>query len=385
MADKNNKMTVLFLIDTLEMGGAEQSILEISSRFKLFTPVVCHLYPGQTLRPAYEAAGIEVISLNLPVHSKHKIILPELLKIVERIKPVLVHASLYRSMMVSRKLKRITGLPLVNSFVSNSYAPARTDTLKWTTRLKLRYYQYLDASTAKVPDMYISNSNAIAESNAQALKIKRSKIHVIHRGRSIERYGHVNGTQIQALRSAMNVGDKRIILNVGRLRQAKGQADLIHAFSKIHHLFPDTVLWIAGEGAYRPTLEQLITSLQLNHSVQLLGNRNDVEVLIAAAEVFVFPSYYEGLPGVILEAMMSGKIIVASDIPENRECIDEYSALFFPAGDSERIALQVSQVLQDKNSFLGLGEHAARIAREKFDIHQIARQYEEVYQQLIQS
>ncbi|HRN80335.1 MAG TPA: glycosyltransferase family 4 protein [Ferruginibacter sp.] len=385
MAEKNTHRKVLYLIDTLEMGGAEQSILEIASRFKNFSAVVCHIYPGHTLRPAYEAAGIEVVSLNLPTGSKHKVILPELLKVVERFQPVLIHASLYRSMMVSRKLKRITGLPLVNSFVSNSYAPARTDKLKWTTRLKLRYYQMLDASTSKIPDVYISNSNAIAESNAKALKISKSKIRVIHRGRSIERYGHVTGAQVAAVRSAMGLNNQRIVLNVGRLRQAKGQADLIRAFSKIHHLFPDSVLWIAGEGTYRSVLEQLVRELNLSEAVQLLGNRNDVEVLMAAADVFVFPSYYEGLPGVILEAMMAGKIIVASDIPENRECIDEYSALFFPVGDTERIALQVSNVLQDTQSFKGLGERASGVAHEKFDIHQIARQYEEVYQQLIQS
>lgn len=385
MADTIKQMKVLFLIDTLEMGGAEQSILEIASRFKSFSAVVCHIYPGQTLRPAYEAAGIEVVSLNLPVGSRHKVILPELLKVVERYKPVLVHASLYRSMMVSRKLKRITGLPLVNSFVSNSYAPARTEKMKWKTRLKLRFYQYLDASTSKTPDLYISNSNAIAESNAKALKISRSKIRVIHRGRSIERYAHVTEAQVNALKNNLQIQGKRVILNVGRLRHSKGQADMLRAFTKIHHLFPDTVLLIAGEGAYRQELEKLIIELNLKHAVQLLGNRNDVEVLMAAAEVFVFPSYYEGLPGVILEAMIAGKIIVASDIPENRECIDEHSALFFPVGDSERIALQVSTVLQDIHSFKGLGERAAVVAREKFDIHQIARQYEEVYQQLIQA
>ena len=106
--------------------------------------------------------------------------------------------------------------------------------------------------------------------------------------------------------------------------ESKGQADLIHAFKNVllHH--PDTVLLIAGEGLFRTKLEELIIKLELTNNVHLLGNREDVEVLLGASDLFVFTSYFEGLPGVILEAMIAEKIIIAGDIPE----IESTSGLF---------------------------------------------------------
>ena len=58
-------MKVLYLIDTLEVGGSEQSLLNILGHLQRVCPVMCHLYPGETLRPSYEATGIPVISLNI--------------------------------------------------------------------------------------------------------------------------------------------------------------------------------------------------------------------------------------------------------------------------------------------------------------------------------
>lgn len=378
-------MTVLFLIDTLEIGGAEQSILDIVSRFTKFKPVVCHIYPGDTLRSAYEKAGIEVISLNIPLKSKHNVIIPELLKLLEKYKPVLVHATLYRSMMISRKLKRITGLPLVNSFVSNSYSAARKNKLPFKTQLKLWFYKYLDKSTAKVPDIYISNSKTIAESNAKALGISTNKIKVIYRGREMSRFSAAPADKLKAVKEALVPEGMRVLLNVGRLRSNKGQADLILAFSIVYEQFPDTVLLIAGEGNNRKELELLIEKLHLSENVKLLGNRNDVDVLLHIADAFVFSSYYEGLPGSIVEAMMAGRIIIASAIPENMECVNDKSALFFPPGDVQAMAKQISAVLSNRHAYTQLGVEAMKIAQDKFDIYKIAAQYESAYAQLLES
>lgn len=379
-------MTVLFLIDTLAIGGAERSILEIASRFKKVKPVVCYIYNRDELRSAYEAAGIEVVGLQLPIGSKHKVIIPRLLKIIDTYQPDIIHATLYRAMMVSRKLKRITGIPLVNSFVSNSYSSARTDGLRFATKMKLRFYQYLDKSTAKVPDIYISNSVSIAKSNAQALRVPMPKIKVIYRGRDKARFKYVEAEKGKALKESLHLkGSNKILLNVSRLRPRKGQADLIHAFTKIHLQFPDAVLLIAGEGIYRGELEKLINSLNLQAKVKLLGNRNDVEVLLSIADAFVFPSYYEGLPGAIVEAMMAEKIIIASAIPENLECIDERSALLFPSGNINELSNQLKKVLLHPDEYAPLAKEAVKQAEEKFEIDNIVNQYEQAYEQLIQS
>ncbi len=376
-------MKVLYLIDSLGVGGAEKSILEIVSNFKYFEPVVCHIFSNKDLKPLFEKKGIKVISLDLEKSLSDNQIVPKVLKIINEEKPDLIHASLYRSMMVSRKLKKLDNLPLVNSFVSDSYSPARYNRLKFHTKLKLRFYQMLDKKSVKYADLFISNSKAIADSNSIALNIPSSKVNVIHRGRDFKKYADVSFDLIEKLKSELNLDNKKVILNVGRLMESKGQADLILAFKKVIPTHPDTVLLIAGEGLFRQKLENLIKELSLEGKVILLGNREDVEVILGATDLFVFTSYFEGLPGVILEAMIAEKIIIAGDIPENRECVDESTAIFFPVGNIEILSEKINSVLNNYNKYLPLAKKAKAVAAEKFDIRMIASEYENTYKKLL--
>lgn len=377
-------MKVLYLIDTLGVGGAEKSILEIAANFKDFEPVVCHVFSVKDLKPLFEKRGIRVISLDLPKSLSNNKIVPKLLEVIEKEKPDIIHASLYRSMMISRKLKRLVNLPLVNSFVSDSYSSSRYSRLKFKTKLKLQYYQALDKMSVKIADLFISNSKAIADSNSEALKIPTSKIKVIHRGRDFKKYSNVSEELIKSLKSELNLNGNKVILNVGRLMESKGQADLIRAFKNVLILHPDAILLIAGEGLFRPKLEELIKKLELTNKVHLLGNREDVEVLLGASDLFVFTSYFEGLPGVILEAMIAEKIIIAGDIPENRECVDNNSAIFFPVGNIEILTQKIEEVFNNYNKYLPLAKKAKEIAAEKFDILMISSTYEDTYKQLLE-
>ena len=377
-------MKVLYLIDSLGMGGAERSIFEIASNFKEFEPVVCHIFQNKELKPLYEKNGLKVISLDLPKSTSDNKIVPEIIKIIKAEMPDIIHASLYRSMMISRKVKPLVNLPLVNSFVSDSYSSARFSRLKFHTKIKLKYYQALDKMTVKFADLFISNSKAISLSNGNALKISPSKIKVIHRGRNFNKYSNVDEQKIKRLRSDLNLENKKVLLNVGRLMESKGQSDLIMAFKNVIVNHPDSVLLIAGEGNFRTDLETLIKNNNLQQSVKLLGNRDDIEVLLAASDLFVFTSYFEGLPGVILEAMIAEKIIIAGDIPENRECVDESSAIFFPVGNINSLSETIEKVLNNYNSFLPLAKKAKQLAAEKFDILKISSLYEETYKNLLE-
>ena len=376
-------MKVLYLIDSLGVGGAEKSILEIAYHFKDFEPVVCHLFSNKDLKPLFEKKGIKVISLDLPKSLSDNKIVPKILEVINKEKPDLIHASLYRSMMISRKLKGLVHLPLVNSFVSDSYSPSRYNRLKFHTKLKLKYYQALDKMSVKIADLFISNSKAIADSNSKALNIPSSKVKVIHRGRDFKKYSNVSEALIKSLKVDLNLEGKRVILNVGRLMESKGQTDLIMAFKKVLVKHPDAVLLIAGEGLFRRNLEALIQKLDLAGKVHLLGNREDVEVLLGASDLFVFTSYFEGLPGVILEAMIAEKIIIAGDIPENRECVDGSSAIFFPVGNVEILTDKINEVFNNYKHFLPLAKKAKEIAAEKFDILMISSSYEDTYKQLL--
>jgi len=374
---------IFFVIDTLEMGGAEKSILDIVSRFKKYTPVVCHVYPGDALKASYAKQGIEVISLGVQGHYNFADAAKRLQNTIAAEKPLLVHSTLFRSDIIARRLRKKNGLPLVNSLVNNTYHSSRFQKAGLVMKLKLKALQALDAFTARQADLFISNSEAIRQSNAKSLRIPQDKIQVIYRGRVSEKFSNIPAETIEALRRQWGT-NKRVLLNVSRLLERKGQVDLITAFKKVHQQFPDVTLLIAGEGPFRKVLEDRIKATGLTDGVHLLGTRDDVPALLKLAHAFVFPSHYEGLPGALIEAMMSHTPIVASGIPENLECVQEGEAFIHRVGDIEDLTKGMFSVLENPVAAAARASKAFAVAKQKFDIDAIAAQYEAVYDKLLQ-
>lgn len=372
---------VLFVIDTLEVGGAEQSILEIASRFKQYIPLVCHLYPGDALRPQYEQRGIRVIPANTPGQYNFKEAFKRLSAVVKAEKPDIIHSTLFRSDWVSRKVSGAFNIPLINSFVNDSYSADRYRKLSWKGRLKLKVVEYMDRFTSGSVSHFISNSEAIKRSNARKLHIPEEKITVIYRGRDYRKF---NASPTSYLHRELNLQPgARIILNVSRLLERKGQRDLFLAFKPVADEFDDVILVIVGEGPYRETLQATIQELSLQGRVFLLGTRNDVPSLLAESKWFVFPSHFEGLPGALIEAMMAKKNIVASAIPENLECVSDDSAYLFQKGNVPELTRAIRLALNDSSP--AKPENAFHLALQKFEISKIAGQYETFYDKLLTS
>jgi glycosyltransferase involved in cell wall biosynthesis len=127
----------------------------------------------------------------------------------------------------------------------------------------------------------------------------------------------------------------RIALTVGRLNHQKGYADIIPAISSITQEFPDVrFLWV-GEGEEKENLVRKIKEHSVEDKVLFLGYRSDVPRLLKAADVFVFPTHFEGLPFSAIEAMANGLPIIASDASSIPEIIEhKVHGLLFSTGDS---------------------------------------------------
>ncbi|HMP98981.1 MAG TPA: glycosyltransferase [Cyclobacteriaceae bacterium] len=376
------KMIIAFIIDTLQTGGAEKSLLEITARFKKYKPVFFQLYPGDALLQDFKKTGIEVKQFNFKPDYNFKETAQRIAPALSAAQPDLIHSTLFRADMVSRHLSKRMNIPLINSLVNNSYSWQRYKAMSLAGRLKLFGIQWWDRFTSKQVDLFISNSRAIQETNAKALNIPAHKIKVIYRGRDINQFHLVSEAQVYEERQRLGVQSKKVFLNVSRLLDRKGQLDLVQAYHKVYQQNSDTILLVAGEGVYRYALEQEIEKLNLRGSVVLLGNRTDVPVLLKLADYFVFPSHYEGLPGALIEAMFSKTPIIASAIPENIECVSSDLALFFPAGNVDALAERMLTALDCKDWQTRI-EMIYNFALQHFEINKIADQYEATYDQLL--
>jgi glycosyltransferase involved in cell wall biosynthesis len=379
-------MKVLFVIDTINGSGAERSLVEISQHFTNYTPVFVHLYKGDQLKSNLEDAGIKVYSLDIPGPRNFSKAAKELEKIYQKEQPDIIHSTLFRSDAVTRKLKSKYDIPLISSFVNNSYNKLRFQNQPLSMQIKLKLVQFYDTYTSKKVDYFISNSETIKASKAKSTMVDLDKVKVIYRGRDIDKFATVGQTEtLDDLKKSLGVTGKRILLNVSRLIERKGQLDMVNAMPAILEKYPDTVLLIAGHGVFEEKLNNRAKELGIEDEVKVLGRRPDVPQLLAIAEFFVYPSYFEGLPGALIEAMLSEKIIICSDIPENMECVDEHSAIIFERGNVQELTDKVLNAMEHPQRFEPFGKKAREIAVEKFDIDEIALEYEKTYEQLIKS
>ena len=368
-------MKVLYLIDSLKGYGAEKSLCDIIIRFTRVTPVMVQIFEGNDLVDYLEKHGVKVYSLELDDKLSPGNAVLEIRKIVELENPQIIHSTLLRAELVGRKLKTIfPTIKLVGSFVSNSYSKRRFELLTLVSKIKLLSTQIRDRWTAHRVDCFISNSEAIKLTNARALDIPEERITTIYRGRKISADKAIN--EIPADLAHLKGGN--VFLNVGRLQPSKGHDSLITAFEKVVAFNSNSALLIAGDGSYGKELEKLIDKMGLGNNIFLLGYRKDIPQLLELANYFIFPSYFEGLSGALIEAIISRTPLIISDIPENRECIPRDAALLFLPGAIEEMAEKMIEAMQTTN-WSRKTELAFQFALENFEIEKVSKKYEEFY------
>ena len=290
-------------------------------------------------------------------------------KTVQDIKPDIVVTSLYRSNIISRIACKQLGIKLVGTFVDDSYNIERKKTFKGLGQIKYYSTWFLDRVTSFIPTLWIANSKCIGESNATHLGISTSKIKVVYRGRNSDDFPQWKKPNSEIF----------TFVSIGRLYEKKGFPELIEAFGTVAKNNANAKLIIYGEGSYRPQLEKQIAKLKLNNQIVLAGNIPNAWQKMYEAHCFVFPSRFEGFSGALVEAMMTGIPIISSDIPMNLEAVENgKTALIHKLKDVSDIENKMQEMISNYPEMQEMGKRARQTAIEKFDIKNIAQQYEDL-------
>ena len=193
----------------------------------------------------------------------------------------------------------------------------------------------------------------------------------------------------KALKATSLDGDKKYILMVSRLFYEKGLHHLIGIMPKIIKKFPNAHLLIAGEflgqsAEYKIMINNLIKDLGIQDTVTFLGRVEHHEGLpyyYNVADVFVLPSYKEGLPGVILEAIACGVPVVVTPITEAPYLIKPGVGMIVPFKDEERLLEAITRVLSGE---FVKDEKQRQLALEQYDYKTVAISLKEWYEELLQ-
>jgi len=376
----NRPQRLLLVIDTLEVGGTERSLLDLCRNLdrSLYEPLVCRLYRGAALQPAFERAGIPVVSFDLTGKYRFARAFGHLRRLVRQQHPDLIHTMLFRADQVGRAVGRWHRIPVISSMVGVPHESVRFDSNPQLSRRKHAAIKWLDRLSSGWVTHFHSVSRSARDSNCHHLGIALDSVTVVPRGR--EDHGGLKTPSADLLSDLGLTAEHRVLVNVGRLIPQKGQRDLVEAMPRVIQSQPATRLLIVGEGHLRDELATQITQLGLSDHVTLLGQRHDVPLLLGLADLFVFPSLYEGLPGAIVEAMLSATPIVSTAIPSIGEAVQhQRSAVLVPPQSPPDLANAIIELLGDPDRAAQLAHTARQDALRQFNIPTVTRQIEQLY------
>jgi glycosyltransferase involved in cell wall biosynthesis len=191
----------------------------------------------------------------------------------------------------------------------------------------------------------------------------------------------------EAARRQPGVGEGPVVLSAGLLVPRKGFDVLIRAMARVLRAIPDATLLVAGgepdaRGGCRADLQDLITALEPGEGVRLLGHREDMPELLAACDVFALASRHEGDPAVVLEAMATGRPVVATG-PAAAAVRDGATGVVVPEDDVGALAEAILRLLGDSALSQRMGRRARAVVEREHDIRAMVRRYEAAWTSLL--
>lgn len=191
------------------------------------------------------------------------------------------------------------------------------------------------------------------------------------------------GDQHEA-RKGLGLPQEPIVMGtVGRLDPVKDHRGLIEAFHRLAGR-QDTRLLIVGDGPCRPELERRIDELGLRGRVRLLGERDDVNVILRALDIFTLPSLGEGISNAILEAMAAGLPVVATHVGGNPELVDDgVTGFLVPSRSTNSLAAALQRYLDDPGLIRRHGDAGRMRTLNDFSLSRMFAAYDALYSRVL--
>lgn len=224
-------------------------------------------------------------------------------------------------------------------------------------------------------DGIITNTHTIKKEYESFLPVESDFIKVIFNG--VEELKE-DGDSFDFSPWISSVEEKPIIvLSTGRLAKQKGFKFLVEAAGKIVEQQNNVYFFLAGQGRLEKELKRLIRKNHLEKRFFLIGFQEDISSLLRAADVFVIPSLYEGMPNSVLEAMSYKLPVVASNVNGVSELIKNGENGFsIDSGDVSQLIEKLNFLISDESKRIELGEKGHSFVRENFSIDRMVREFD---------
>ena len=374
------KPHLLMMIDSLRCGGAEKQFIEIVNRInrdKFDISVCLTTDTGILLKYLNRKKLVHFISIRKKTPWDFFKILIQVRKILKKTKPDVVHCWLSYSNLLSQlasikhhSYKMVAGIRCSPKFYKQQNL--------FTQVIKRFIFDWPN----KKSDIILANSQNVLNELIK-MGYPHDKSFFIPNGIDCRHISNAAAfTRFENLDAFMQ--DNITLVTAGRLEKQKGFKYLFSAIKSLVYLYPKLKLLVIGEGRLRENLENKIKGLNLENNIHLIGFREDIHCIMKAADIFVLPSIFEGMPNVVMEAMALGKPIVASSVDGTKELIKhKKTGWLVPPRDPNALAEAITILLKNPELKSKLANNAKREINNTYNIKKITAKYEALYEKLL--
>ena len=367
-------MRICFLSTSMGMGGADSQLLS-AARVMLargHEVVIVSLTPLGPMGEQARSLGIRTESLEMPRGIPDPRGLLRLARLVRAWRPDVVHSHMVHANLLARALRLIAPVPALVSTIHNIYEGGR---------LRMAAYRL----TNGMVDHMTIVSQAAADRFIGDRIVPARLLTVVPNGVDTEQIRDVPPGTRPSLRRSLGVEDRFVWLAVGRFEIAKDYPNMLRAFARLRERQPRAVLLLVGRGSLQAETEALVRDLGLGDAVRFLGVRDDVPLVMSAADGYVMSSAWEGMPMVLLEAAAAGLPIVATTVGGNHEVVvNEESGFLVPPRDHEALGeamARLGELPEDRR--LEMGRRGQQHIRSHYGLDRVAERWEEIYRHVL--
>jgi glycosyltransferase involved in cell wall biosynthesis len=373
---------ILFVTASLHIGGTERHLAAIAPALvKLGWQVsVYSLTGGGALREEMEQNGVKVFvpppRLSTLPHLPQFILAgADLLKVMRRRRPAVVHFFLPAAYLVGASLAFFSDIPVrIMSRRSLNVYQRRYPLALWFER---RLHRKMTA--------ILGNSKSVVRELHEMEDVPAGRLGLIYNGVDVSRFADA-GLQ-QATRGELGLGSHTLALvMVGNLIPYKGHGDLISALGLAAAQFPEDwrLLLVGHDFGVAAELREQAVRLGIDRNILFLGLRNDVPDILSACDIGVLCSHQEGFSNAILEMMAAGLPMIVTDVGGNAEAVlDGTTGIVVPPRDPDRLAAAIVRLAQDPSLRERFGRAGRCRVAEHFALERSIEAYDVLYRALL--
>jgi glycosyltransferase involved in cell wall biosynthesis len=366
----DERMRIVFVIGSLGRGGSERQIVNL---VRAVHPdhadalVVCLQEEG-VLASEVRAAGARVMALGFNgVRASALPALFRLLRVLRREKPDVVYAFLFWGYSLALPATAIAARRAIRIAARRSFP--EFDTPAHPSLVLLR------SLADRVSDAVVVNSEPVRTAWSDATPALARKIRVIPNGVAVEALMRERGEARVSLRPT--------VICIANLIAYKGHRTLLDAAEEVSNSTRDWSLLLVGEGPERRLIEEEIRRRALTDVITLLGRRDDVGSLLDQADVAVLPSYTEGLPNAVLEAMAHGVPVVATDVGGTSSLLATGAGPLVPPRDASALASALEAMVRDPELRARAGREGRALIEARYTVARLRDETLALFRELV--